>query len=71
MLISFSLSLFILFLMQNLVSFGKLAYDLVMSMYKIDGDKYPVVVLLFVGFVLSLHSIPVVKITLLCGCFIY
>ena len=40
--------------MQNWVSFGKLAHDLVMSMQKIDSDIYPVVVLLSASFVLRL-----------------
>lgn len=30
--------------MQNWVSFGKVAHDLVMRMQKIDGDNYPEVV---------------------------
>lgn len=30
--------------MQNWVSFGKVAHDLVMHMQKIDGDNYPEVV---------------------------
>lgn len=33
--------------MQNWVSFGKVAHDLVMRMQKIDGDNYPEVVWLF------------------------
>jgi hypothetical protein len=36
--------LLILLLLQNWVSFGKVAHDLVMRMQKIDGDNYPEVV---------------------------
>lgn len=36
--------------MQNWVSFGKLAHDLVMRMQKIDGDNYPEVVCLLYDF---------------------
>lgn len=32
--------------MQNWVSFGKVAHDIVMRMQKIDGDNYPEVGLL-------------------------
>ena len=32
------------FFLQNWVSFGKVAHDLVMHMQKIDGDNYPEVV---------------------------
>jgi hypothetical protein len=39
-----SLLLIALLLLQNWVSFGKVAHDLVMRMQKIDGDNYPEVV---------------------------
>lgn len=31
----------LLIIVQNLVSFGKMAHELVMRMQKIDGDNYP------------------------------
>lgn len=32
---------FFIFILQNWVSFGKVAHDLVMRIQKIDGDNYP------------------------------